>query len=200
MIFLHGAGERGKDNLAQLKWNVRDFAKPEVRSKYPCYVMAPQCPADDMWSDYRRVGELPEKPTAPLQAVMEETAVLMKNLPIDYARLYVGGLSMGGFGTWDLLARWYDRIAAAFPICGGGDPGTAKKFSHIAIWTFHGAKDEAVPVSRTREMVAALKKHNSTVKYTEYPKVGHDSWKNAFAEPDLFPWLFEQRLKHLAQS
>jgi predicted peptidase len=115
-------------------------------------------------------------------------------LPIDQARIYVGGLSMGGYGIWDLLARQPRRFAAAFPICGGGDPTTATTFAHVPIWAFHGADDEIVPVARSVEMVDALKAAGAkNLRFSNYAGVGHHSWLNAFAEPELFDWLFAQR-------
>jgi predicted peptidase len=101
---------------------------------------------------------------------------------------------MGGYGTWDALARQPKRFAAAVPICGGGDPKTAKLFAHVPIWVFHGEKDTVVKPIRSRMMVEALKAAGSSkVKYTEYPNVGHNSWTPAFREPDLLPWLFSQK-------
>jgi predicted peptidase len=100
---------------------------------------------------------------------------------------------MGGYGTWDLLARRPDLIAAAVPICGGGDEQEVGRFAHIPIWAFHGADDTTVPVARSRNMVAALRAAGANVRYTEYAGTGHDSWTPASQEPELLPWLFSQR-------
>ena len=113
---------------------------------------------------------------------------------IDHDRVYLGGLSMGGMGTFDLLSLKPDIFAAAFPICGGGNPRTARKISRVtAFWIFHGAEDETVDPQYSEEMAAALKKHKGDVKLTIYPGTGHNSWDSAFAEKDLLPWVFSHR-------
>lgn len=100
---------------------------------------------------------------------------------------------MGGYGTWDALARRPDFFAAAIPICGGGDPSTVEKFKHVPIWCFHGDEDRAVNVERSREMIEALKAAGGSPKYTEYAGVGHDSWTRTFQNEETFAWLFDQR-------
>jgi len=115
---------------------------------------------------------------------------------VNSKRIYIGGLSMGGMGTFELLWHKPGFFAAAFPICGGGNPESVKLYAKkFPVWIFHGDKDPAVPVSNSRLMNNALKKAGAKVKYTEYPGVGHNSWDNAFAEPDLLPWLFKQKRK-----
>lgn len=119
---------------------------------------------------------------------------LPKEFPdIDLDRVYLTGLSMGGFGTWDLLERFPDRFAAGAPVCGGGDPAHAAKIAKLPIWTFHGDKDGAVAIVQTRNMVAALEVAGGHPLYSEYPTVGHSSWTNAYSEPEFMPWLFAQR-------
>jgi predicted peptidase len=107
--------------------------------------------------------------------------------------VYVMGLSMGGFGTWDLVTRYPKRFAAAVPICGGGDPGRVESLGDLPLWVFHGADDEVVAPIYSRRMVEAIRAAGGDPRYTEYPGVGHNSWDPAFAEPELFPWLFAQR-------
>ena len=119
---------------------------------------------------------------------------LIAKKPIDTRRIYLTGLSMGGYGTWDLIARQPERFAAAIPICGGGDPATAERIKHIPLWVFHGDADSAVKVSRSRDMVAALKQAGGEPKYTEYEGVGHDSWTRTYKSPEIYEWLFSQRL------
>ena len=152
VVFLHGAGERGSDNNAQLKWCAKDFAKPEVRMKHPCFVVVPQCPKGGKWVDtpwdQSRSFPMPNEPSPSMRSLIGLIDRLERELPIDSDRLYLGGLSMGGYGVWDLVARQPKRFAAAFPICGGGDPQQAKSFAHVPIWCFHGADDEIVPVAR----------------------------------------------------
>lgn len=204
IVFLHGSGERGNDNEAQLLWGSSLFLDSLNREKYPAIVVFPQCAADSSWSVriknnppdssglYKFPMDLP--PTRPLQLVMDFIDTLINSGIVDTKRIYIGGLSMGGFGTFEILWRRPRLFAAAIPICGGGNPVSAKLYrKNFPIWIFHGADDKVVPVSNSRIMVQALKEAGAKVKYTEYPGVDHDSWKNAFAEPSLLPWLFEQK-------
>jgi predicted peptidase len=121
---------------------------------------------------------------------------LEKTLPIDKSRIYVTGLSMGGYGTWDLISRRPERFAAAVPVCGGGDEGQAANAAKVPVWAFHGGKDGVVIPERSRNMVEALKTAGATPKYTEYPEVGHDSWNKAYADPEMMKWLFSQKRKN----
>lgn len=120
-----------------------------------------------------------------------------KEFSIDPARIYVTGQSMGGFGTWDIIMRYPKKFAAAIPICGGGDPSQAKNIAHLPIWTYHGDKDNAVPIAGTREMVEALKKADGNIKYSEYKDGGHNIWVRAWKEEDLTQWLFNQQNKYI---
>lgn len=196
VVFLHGAGERGDDNEAQLKHGVKEFVTADVRKQYPCFLIAPQCPRDQVWAGLEggfNSHKQAAKPSEPGRLVLELIAAMQKEYSIDPTRIYLTGLSMGGYGTWDLLARKPDLFAAGVPVCGGGDESTAEKIAKIPIWVFHGDKDNAVPVSRSRTMVEALKKAGGRPKYTEYPNVGHNSWDKAYADPKLMNWLFEQK-------
>lgn len=196
VLLMHGAGERGDDNAAQLKYGAALFLKPEVRAKFPCFVMMPQCPREQKWADIDWSSDTPtqtEKVSAPMALVLTALDGLEKEFSIDPDRLYVGGLSMGGYGTWDLITRFPEQWAAAVPICGGGDKAVAAKAKAVPVWAFHGTDDRAVKIERTREMIAALDDAGAKPLYSEYPYVGHDSWNNAFAEPELLPWLFAQK-------
>ncbi|MGN6437037.1 MAG: dienelactone hydrolase family protein [Agriterribacter sp.] len=205
IIFLHGSGERGNDNESQLTWGGSLFLDSANREKFPAIVVFPQCPADSSWSvrvktpagdsaKYRFPMNL--APTHPLQMVMSFIDTLISSGIVDTKRIYLGGLSMGGFGTFELLWRKPNLFAASFPICGGGNPDGARPYGKkFPIWVFHGADDDVVPVKNSRVMVDALKAAGARVKYTEYPGVKHDSWKNAFAEPELLTWLFAQKKK-----
>lgn len=188
VIFLHGSGERGNDNVVQLKYISPLFLNAGNREKYPCFLVVPQCPANENWN-YPDWYLEPKKPMSTLIALIDSLIALPH---IDKSRVYITGLSMGGYGTWYLLTKRPELFAAAVPICGGGDTHQVEKFSHIPIWNFHGAKDDAVPVEHSRNMIQALKAAGGSPKYTEYKKVGHDSWVNAFAEPELLPWLFSK--------
>lgn len=198
LFFMHGAGERGTDNKAQLKHVVMRFAAPENRAKYPCFVVAPQCPANRQWVEVPWGGDahtMPAKPSEPLQASLELLAALQKEFSIDPKRLYAIGLSMGGFGVWDALCRYPDVFAAGVPVCGGADEKQAAAIARIPVWVFHGGNDGVVKTKRARNIVEALKQAGGEPKYTEYPGIGHDSWNKASAEPELLPWLFAQMKK-----
>ena len=114
---------------------------------------------------------------------------------IDSNRVYVTGQSMGGYGTWDLILRYPKRFAAAVPVCGAGDPASAKRIAHIPIWAFHGDRDKTVPTRGTQKMIEALKQAGGRAKYTEYEGVGHNCWTRAWKEKDLITWLFRQNNK-----
>lgn len=207
ILFLHGAGERGSDNERQLIHGRKMFLDAEVRKKYPAIVIFPQCavrqswavmdlPKDSAfkWSLVKFPADVPPtKPSALLHQLMDS---LIASGSVDTRRLYVGGLSMGGMGTFDMLARFPQRFAAAFPICGAGNESLASRYAqNTALWIFHGSADATVPPNSSRLFYSTLQKAGADVKYTEYPGVGHNSWDNAFAEPGLMPWLFSHTLK-----
>lgn len=194
ILFLHGAGERGDDNEAQLKND--EFLTLVLDPDHPAILIAPQCPRDSWWAGIRRQAESsepwPQQLTKPMKLVMELLDAVRTELSVDPARCYVTGLSMGGFGTFDLLLRRPNDFAAAVPICGGGDVSRAAEIAHIPMWVFHGGADPVVPPALSRAMVEALKKAGGDVRYTEYPGVGHNSWSRAYQEPELREWLFQQ--------
>jgi len=196
VVFLHGAGERGADNEKQMVHGVPQFASKENREKYPCFLVAPQCPADQRWVEVDWSADSHVQPKTPGEAgrlTLELIDKLAKELSIDGKRIYITGLSMGGYGVWDLAARKPDLFAAAAPVCGGADESTAATIKHIPAWAFHGAKDTAVKPKRSRNMIAALEKAGGKPKYTEYPDVGHNSWDNAYKDPEFYKWLFDQK-------
>jgi predicted peptidase len=198
VVFLHGAGERGTDNEKQLIHGVPQFATKANREKYPCFLIAPQCPEGKRWVEVDWSADRHTQPKEPGEVGRLTLGLIekeMKDLPIDPKRVYIAGLSMGGYGTWDLVARRPDLFAAAVPVCGGADEATAPKIKDLPVWAFHGAKDTTVKPDRSRNMIAALKKAGGTPKYTEYPDVGHNSWDPAFADPKLYEWLFAQTKK-----
>lgn len=201
VIFLHGAGERGDDNVAQLKHAMAEFCKPERRRDYPCYVLAPQCPKGQKWADVdwsKDQLSVTENASDSLSLVFELVDRMIADAAINKNRVYITGLSMGGYGTWDALYRRPGFFAAAIPICGGGDPATAKDFKDIALWCFHGDQDKSVDVQRSRDMISALKAAGGSPKYTEYPGVGHNSWEAAYADDETYEWLFAHRRKLLS--
>jgi predicted peptidase len=196
VLLLHGAGERGDDNTKQLIHGVAELTKPENRKKYPCFLVAPQCPEGKKWVEVDWGADshvMPKDPSEPLRLALELLDALQKDYSIDKSRLYVTGLSMGGFGTWDAISRKPDTFAAAVPVCGGGDEKQAEKIAKVPIWAFHGAKDGAVKPARSRNMVEALKKAGGMPKYTEYKDVGHDSWVPAYKDAEMMGWLFGQK-------
>ncbi len=197
---LHGAGERGTDNSLQLTTHklATIWAADSIQSKHPSFILAPQCPPNPaVWVhtpfgggtyDHSKVAL-----SRPLRAALEILDSTLERYNIDRNRVYVTGLSMGGYATWDVLMRFPDRFAAAIPICGGADTTKAALLKNIPIWTFHGDADQTVPVSGTRQMIAAIRQAGGTPLYTEYPGVDHGSWGPALREPELAGWLFAQK-------
>lgn len=196
VLFLHGAGERGTDNTAQLKHGVSSILKWSESNGEPCFLVVPQCPADAWWCDIDRQTWRPAVAGNPNKVMRKVAALLADTVakhPVDPARVYVTGISMGGFGSWYLLGWMPEKIAAAMPVCGGGDPTTAARFKDVPLWVFHGGADDVVPPRASREMVAALEQAGGKPKYTEYPGVKHDSWTATYADEKVLRWLFDQR-------
>lgn len=193
VIFLHGSGERGNDNEAQLKWGVLNFAKSEVMKNHPAIIIAPQCPPELMWDNLTEEDKLnpsPSKPMKLLKALIDET---IKNMPVDTNRIYITGLSMGGFGTFDAITRYPKLFAAAAPVCGGGDISKAAEIAHIPMWIFHGAIDESVTPDYSQNMFNELIKNGAKPGFTQYPEVGHFAWITAYSDPMMIEWLFRQK-------
>lgn len=205
VLFLHGGGEKGRDNEKQLVNGVKVFLDPENRKKYPCIVIAPQCMPDDSWYSAKvdRTVEPPKRDfnyknpiTRSLAAVEELTKNIIKTEPVVKKKVIATGLSMGGMGTFEIVGRNPGMFEAAAPICGGGDVNAySKKHAMTRYWIFHGDADNVVEVKGSRDMVAKLKQLNASVTYTEYPGVGHNSWDNAYADPKLMKWMFENETK-----
>lgn len=176
LLFLHGAGERGSDlNL------VKKHGPPkliEAGKEFPFIVVSPQCPGGRWWEPFE------------LAALLDE---IQANYKVDQKRIYVTGLSMGGFGTWGLTAYQPNRFAAIAPICGGGEPFTTRLYSHVPTWAFHGDQDNVVPLARSESMVDGLKRAGGNVKFTVYPGVGHDSWTETYDNEELYQWLLEHK-------
>jgi len=190
VLFLHGAAERGDDNDSQLANGVLNFATKRNRELYPCFVVAPQCPANSAWVDIWN-----DILSEPMRMVFEILQALQKEFSIDQRRRYITGISMGGFATWDTIERMPGYFAAAVPVCGGGDTSSAYRIVHLPVWAFHGEDDQIVSVQYSRDMIASIKKAGGNPKYTEYPGVGHASWNYAYKDPELYEWLFSQEKK-----
>jgi predicted peptidase len=202
VFVLHGSGERGNDNQAQLTHGSKLFLDSNIREKYPAIIIFPQCPANSYWSNvniptvngkrtflFQKGG----KPTLPMKLLMGLVDKFEDQPYVDDDRLYVGGLSMGGMGTFEILRRMKGNFAAAFPICGGDNPKNVKKYKDVPLWIFHGAKDDVVPPENSQIIVDALKAKGADVKFSLYPEANHNSWDQAFAEPQLLPWLYSHR-------
>lgn len=193
VIFLHGSGERGNDNEAQLKWGVANFATDQNMILHPALVIAPQCPEKITWSNFSRTDmKLQTAPTKPMELLIELIHKLIKTMPVDSNRIYITGLSMGGYGTYDAIERFPNLFAAAVPVCGAGDASKAASIAHMPIWIFHGAEDPAVDPKYSLEMFQALTKAGAHPGFTEYPQVGHFSWLHAYSDPVMIEWLFRQ--------
>jgi predicted peptidase len=176
LVFLHGAGERGDDlSKVAIHGPPKQAAAGE---KMPFVLVSPQCPADEWWTE---------------QPVLELIDHLEQTLRVDPDRIYLTGLSMGGYGTWHFATLAPRRFAAIAPICGGGIPYRMRLIPHLPVWAFHGAKDAAVPLEESARLVAALEKAgNKQTKFTVYPEAGHDSWTESYANPQLYEWLLAQ--------
>lgn len=227
IIALHGAGERGNDNEAPIKYHKLATVWAELinQAEYPCFVIAPQCPKSNKWVDADwSQNTFDFKSTLisnELDAVNDLIEKTIKKYPVDRSRIYITGLSMGGFGTWYMLMKYPKQFAAAIPMSGGGDPQMACEISHIPIWNFHGDVDTAVPVEGSRLMVEAISKcgnkalmvptpnsnkslenellikniMSSNLIYTEYKDKGHVIWKESYENHLVREWLFSKRLE-----
>ncbi len=178
VVFLHGAGERGDDLELVKKHGPPKLV--EAGQDFPCIIVSPQCVPGRWWH-----AQLLE-----LTALVDD---IEKNYKVDKDRIYLTGLSMGGFGTWALAAYTPQRFAALMPICGGGEPLSALALRKVPIWVFHGAKDPVVPLKRSEDMVAALERFKGNVKFTVYPDALHDSWTETYDNPEVWKWLLEQK-------
>lgn len=197
VIFLHGSGERGLDNEAQLKWGVQAFASDWMMSQHPALVIAPQCPPGQQWANVERnknsnTGKLNEKPGKQMQALRELIDQLVKTQHIDPKRIYITGLSMGGFGTFDAVERYPDLFAAALPVCGGGDASKISIAAKIPMWICAGADDPTVNNQYSVDMLLELRKGGARPGFTLYPETGHLSWIAVYSDQHIMNWLFAQ--------
>jgi len=202
LIMLHGAGERGDDNEAQLTHGTDLFLKAEIRKNYPAIIVFPQCSKDGYWSNVDKKWEQSTfkftfspkgEPTPQMEVLQRLIIELTKKHKVDTSRIYVGGLSMGGMGTFEIVRRNPELFAGAFAICGGAHPNTASEMTKTPFWVFHGDKDVVVDYQHSVKIVNALKAAGGNVKFTTYEGVNHDSWTNAFSEDELLPWLFSNK-------
>lgn len=198
VLFLHGAGERGNDNLAQLKFLPTALATPALRERFPCFVLAPQCAQNQQWVD-APWGDKVSKPMAEKPSIMLANAIaafeqVRQDPQVDTSRLYLTGLSMGGYGAWELAIRHPEWWAAAAPICGGGDESKVGTLKELPLWAFHGSADTVVWPVRSQGMIDALRAAGGQPKFTMLERVGHNAWDPAYSLPSgLLEWMFLQR-------
>jgi predicted peptidase len=202
VLFLHGAGERGNDNNSQLVHGSKLFLDKINRGAFPAIVVFPQCPKNSYWANaevdrtsrpIKLEFPLDIEPTKSLELVMHFMEERLEEPYVNKSKIYVGGLSMGGMGTFELLYRKPDMFAAAFAICGGGNPEAVEAYANkTELWVFHGAKDDVVNPQLSVNMVSAYLQAGGKPNFTLYADDNHNSWDSAFGEPELLPWLFSK--------
>lgn len=199
LFVLHGSGERGNDNHSQLVHGGALFLKEAVRKQFPAIVVFPQCTSDSYWANVRFTTEDGKRnfnfqqkgePTKSMQGLLGLLNSFLEKPFVDHKKVYVGGLSMGAMGTYELLRRKPKTFAAAFAICGGDNVANVQKYQHVPLWIFHGERDNVVPVTLATTIANQLVVLGKPAKLTLYPEADHNSWDSAFAEPELLPWLF----------
>jgi len=192
VLWLHGRAGRGSDNVLQLtgvnEKGTHFWIAKNVQNNFPVFVLAPQCPSDDIWSD----PEL-NQPSKTLTLAFEILGKVEMEFAIDPDRIYVAGQSMGGSGVWSMLQAHPEKWAAALVLAAYDNFTNVPGISQVPLWVFQGDADPSVPVDLVRQMMKQLKKAHANLRYTEYHKVEHDVWNRAFAEPDLVPWLSSQK-------
>jgi len=202
VLFLHGAGERGTNNTSQLTANAGAtvWAKTTNQQKNPCFVLAPQCGNDKQWVNTNWSNGSYVQNNIPISEQLSMAMALLDSLctvyPIDQTKIYITGISMGGYGTWDAITRFPNKFAAAIPMCGAGDPTKANLIATIPIRCFHSSDDPIVPVKGTRDMVKAINAlgpNNRADYYTEYTNKGHACWVAAYSEQTLIDWMFAEK-------
>jgi predicted peptidase len=203
LFFLHGSGESGSDNEAQLKNGASLFLRNDIRKNFPSIVVFPQCSKDSFWSNTKFEKDTTGKtqiifvkggkPTKAMHALLKMVNSFLDKPYVNKSQVYVGGLSAGGMGTFEVLRRKPKVFAAAFSICGGDHVGNVNKYKNIPIWIFHGAKDPVVNPQYSKQVADQLKVIGREVKFTLYAGAGHNSWDAALAEPSFLPWLYSHK-------
>jgi predicted peptidase len=174
ILFLHGSGQRGSNLQAVKKHGLPK--EVETKRDFPFIVISPQCPNGREWSS-EYLGELLDD--------------IISHYRVDPDRVYLTGMSMGGYGVWDLASRYPEKFAAIAPVCGGGNSARAARLRGVPAWVFHGARDNEVPLAEAQAMVNALKRAGGTVKFTIYPKAGHKCWEETYRNPELYAWFLQ---------
>jgi predicted peptidase len=198
VVFMHGAGERGDDNKAQLQHGSQMFMNPVNREKHPSFVIFPQCPKDKYWAYSGRPTTLTDlkaeaKATPLTIAIKELIDSYLENPSIDPSRIYIMGLSMGGMATYDMVSRYPELFAAAIPICGAADTEKITTIKGVKWRIYHGDADDIVPVDCSRRAFQALKAAGADVEYFEFPGCNHLSWNPAFNQEGFLDWLYAQK-------
>ena len=176
ILFLHGSEQRGNDPKLVAREGIPALIAHDA--SFPFIVVSPQCPADAKWSP---------------PALMKLLTTVERKLRVDSRRVYLTGFSMGGYGTWRTAAAYPDVFAAIAPVCGGGDRDAARRLMKVPVWAFHGALDENVPLSESRDMVEAVKKDGGRARLTIYPDLEHDSWTRTYKNPKLYAWFLAHK-------
>ena len=197
IVFLHGSGECGTDNKRHIRVGLPKLLNSLRVLNEQAIVMALQCQRGNWW--VKRLAMQPsyrmaKDPMPSMEVLMELIDHVKATKPVDPDRVYITGLSLGGFGTWEAIMRYPDVFAAAVPICGGGDLHEVKKLEKMPVWVFHGDKDKNVSVECARRMVKAMRDAGCReLFYTEYPGVKHNSWNRAYSDQQMIAWLLEQK-------
>ncbi len=194
VVCLHGAGERGSDNAKQVGYFLPLLKA--IKATTPCHVIIPQVPSNQIWATYgwgAKTETMNGAPSATLGLTKQLIDSLAAGGAVDTDRIYITGVSMGGYGTWEAIQRWPDVFAAAIPVCGGGDPAVAGALTGLPIWAWHGEADTIIAVDKTRRMIDAIIAAGGQPKATYLPKCGHFAWGPAYSNAELAPWLLEQR-------
>ena len=179
VLFLHGSGERGRD-ISIVKRNGPPMLVEQGR-KFSFILISPQCPERTSWDNKLLISLLED---------------IVNKYNVDKSRIYLTGLSMGGYGTWSLAIEYPEIFAAIAPISGGGEPDDVCALKNVPVWVFHGEKDDVVPIKEDSDMVDALKRCGGNVKFTKYPQVGHGAWVQTYDDPEFYNWLLNQSLKN----
>ncbi len=198
LIYLHGAAENGNNNKKQLTGGLVYFMRDSIKANYPCAIFAPQCPKSTNWvdTDIKSLqNTVTPRPAKPMEMVFTIIDSLKKLEYIDSNRIYITGISYGGFGTWDAITRRPGLFAAAVPLCGGGDTSKASSISRVNVWAFHGDRDDVVAPAQTGNMVTAIKSNGGNPKMSILPNTGHYICDKAYTEPGFMKWLFSQTNK-----
>lgn len=178
ILFLHGMGERGDDLELLTVYGIPKIVAQQP--DFPFITVSPQCPDGQLWHHQNLL----------LKRLLDS---LQATYAVDADRVYLTGLSMGGFGTWSLALSYPNEFAAIAPVCGGGFPEYVSTIKHVPAWVFHGDEDDVVPLSESQKMVEALRRAGGEVRFTVYPGVGHDSWTQTYENPALYGWFLENQ-------